>query len=165
MTSSASKSKRVKVRRRRSVPPPVTEREGGREGVPTIAAPLPSSLLLCHLHSSLGTCVGRSRNRVPTLFYFSVDMAMHRLKGRHDAMVPSEHTLCAMFPSVLPPSPSGNGRGRINWFCNGPLACPPAAPPLSRCRPKGLGLLNDIFHPLSLSLSLVRTRLGDALGA
>ena len=28
---------------------------------------MPSSLLLCHLHSSLGTCVGRSRNRVQAL--------------------------------------------------------------------------------------------------
>ena len=45
-----------------------------KEAVIAAANDFPSSLLLCHFHSSLGTCVGRSRNRVQTIIWVPVQL-------------------------------------------------------------------------------------------
>ena len=73
MSFSASKSQSAN----HSIAPPGRGRGGVRplarkEAVIAAANDFPSSLLLCHFHSSLGTCVGRSRNRVPTIIWVPV---------------------------------------------------------------------------------------------
>ena len=46
-----------------------------KEAAIAAANDFPSSLLLCHLHSPLGTCVGRSRNRVQTIIWVPVNVS------------------------------------------------------------------------------------------
>ena len=75
----------------------------------------------------------------------------HCIKGRHDAMVPSKHTLCAIFQSVPPASPSGDGQ--INWSLQtDPLLDPLRPRPSPDAARKDLVfLMTSFIHSLSLS--------------